>query len=80
MPDKRGNSAVGLVVVFLVGKFLELSQERYRVPRGKQCQQVRRKKLSHCSPRKQKLKRNSIKIQITLNRNPAYFKKLRWVT
>lgn len=79
MPDKRGNSAVGLVVVFLVGKFLELSQERYRVPRGKQCQQVRRKKLSHCSPRKEKLKTIQLKPRTTLNRSPAYFKQLRWV-
>jgi len=70
MPDKRGNSAVGLVVVFLVGKFLELSQERYRVPRGKQCQQVRRKKLSHCSPRKEKLKRIQLKSKQPLTETP----------
>lgn len=54
MPDERSNPAVGLVVMLLVGKLLQLRQERNRVPRGKQCQQVRGEKLSHCSPRKEK--------------------------
>lgn len=56
MPDERADPAVRLVVMLLMGKLLQLSQERYRVPRGKQCQQVRGKKLSHCSPRNEKVK------------------------
>lgn len=51
MLDERRNPGVRLVVVFFMGKFPQLRQERDGIPRGKQGQQVRGQKLSHCSPK-----------------------------
>lgn len=41
VPDKGRYAAVGLVVVLLMGKLLQLGQERNRIPRREQGQQVR---------------------------------------
>lgn len=51
VPNEGRNPTVRLIVMFLVGQFHKLREKRYRVPRCKQGQQVRRQKLGHLSPK-----------------------------